>query len=245
MKGSKVLILNLLLTIVSFFGVIISSFAWFTSITSRDAFVNTIFAAELESMISSVKFYMVDKWEHNTLHFDQNNSYTGDSMELKDFNTLGNGYQVLIELELTESFDNVIINATTTSTSYIGTNENELRPTGNKMSNIISFHFFTSLSEEEADGTTYYTINPDPTTHELLQDTTYFVNNTFDGLNQSLELYNANTSGAITKAFIVLDYYDESINYIFSKNITNSTLANLDDTPVSFDVCDFTIGVTQ
>ena len=245
MKGSRVLILNLILTLVSFFGVIISSFAWFTSVMSQEASVGSIFAAELGSIVSEFSYYKVDKWAHNTLHFDKNNSLSGDQITLKDFNSLGNGYQVLIELTFTELSNTLTVTASTGNTSYIGLNENELQPSGNKMSNIISFHVFTSLIEEDADGTTYYLIEPDPTTNKLLEDTTYFVNDTFDGINQNLELYNASTSGATNKLFIVLDYYDESINHIFSKNITNDALTSLNDTPVAFDVCDFSIGASN
>ena len=236
------------LCIFSLLSVFVGAWAWFMAkrsvgVSNDDFAINNIgdvvssvefHTLNQEKEIGGVNYYLFNKTPASTVTIQEGEASQTGSISLGTYSSLDPHHPVLMLFELKGS--NVSISLQTDS-FYI-TDGVELAATNNPLSSVVEFYSFTyssttsdptSLSSrtKTVDGTQYYSLG----TSEFVsgQNNSSFVdinNGEFTGtFNSEVSVFEGSTIG---KEYIgiVVDYYAESLEYIFSHYMGNSLLDN-------------------
>lgn len=214
--------------------------AWY--VTNKEAEANGIVGhiVKNEELIDSVEYFKSNqKDESGNLVF---NTKITSEIEMGSYNIVNEldseGFypQRLIAIHLKKAA-RVKVEATTSATRYLGAEAKDgdewiLKKEGNSLSSVISFY----IPSVSVDGDTI-------TTTFSEEDRKSFVDLDTRELQKNITLSEATM---VDTVYIVMDYFPESIEYIYSINLGNDAALNPDTDPtnphaedVSYDVCDF------
>ena len=212
-----------------------TTYAWFTRVATGSISVTDLVVRSYDT-ISQVAVYPYHVLDENDTQ-PAEGSYTFSKTPLANANLMGN-YSILkqkenallLELTLTDyakSLSSLQLSAHTLATIYLGQLNEEshkliqpLQLTGNSLTSIICFYSFTSLT----DYGTYSSVLPSATLNQN-SDKMSFVSD--KAIIEDLVICDIATQP--NKIYIVLDYDIESIEDIYSANIGNETITQLDN----------------
>jgi hypothetical protein len=219
------------------------SYAWFTKKNSTVNAGETLGqVVDQTKCVDSIKYYKGVSIENNngnrtlTLQEANSNINLGSYDILKD-----DAPQVLLEIDLLQ---NCKIDLVSNATSYLGetkTNDdgtisvvNKLQKEGNSLSSIISFMVI------DESNITFENNNVKSINYTKSNDLS-FVKINSNNLTKDILLSNNYTND---KLYLLLDYYEESIDYIYTLNIGNTALDPTSETNLEHEndisyTCDF------
>lgn len=237
------------LCIFSLLSVFVGAWAWFIAkrsvgVSNDDFKINNIgevvssvefHTLNQEKEIDGVTYYLFNKTPSSTVTIEDGEGTQTGSISLGTYSSLDPHHPVLMLFELNNAAAATI--SLETDSFYI-TDGVELAATNNPLSSVVEFYSFTYSSTRRdptslysrtktVDGTDYYSLG----TSEFIPGTnsSSFVdmnNGEFTGtFNSEVSVYNGSTSG-MEYIGIVVDYYAESLEYIFSHYMGNSLLDN-------------------
>lgn len=205
-------------------------YAWFTHSTPMAA--NHFTVIKDRSLVKKVSFYPY----YNTDLRRIKDTYTFSKTPLLNFkmgkySLINHNYQVLIEVELTEEAytkKSLDLIAFSNAPYFLGELDKksgalieDLKLKDNSLSSIICFYSFTENDIIENDN--YYSLNIN-NTNNINSERKNFVNNFL--LNRVVKISNYSYA---KKLFIILDYDIHLIEYIYSMNLGNPTIFNIDN----------------
>lgn len=230
---------------------IVVCLAWY--VTNKEAYVTGVTGSIVDekSVIESIEYYDVTNRVENN---DYTITYTFGDKSTKNANNLidmgpydpmaiidtANGElfpQKLMVITLKESGD-YTLTADSQATSYLGetikiNDTFVLSETGpNSLTSVIGFYYLNFNEETITDSST--TVN--------LTDEIYFVDIENNEITKNITLGSTNGSN---KIYILFDYYEESIEHIYSLNIGNPALNvedGIEEKLIPYD-CDFKLSV--
>lgn len=220
---------------------IVVCLAWY--VTNKEAYVTGVTGSIVEDnpIIESVEYYEATGKANEGFTFTKMAS--NKSIEMGTYNPLDSASypQRMIAITVREDITSINITAKTRATSYLGStikdaNDNFIlsKDEPNSLTSVIGFYVPTAVS-----------ITEDVATATISQeDEMYFVDADNDSIVFTLDLGTINPINHIV--YIILDYYEDSIEHIYSENIGNSALDYVgeptDDNPHINDIeyeCDF------
>lgn len=266
MKQKYHLISSIISAILTSFLLVCVILAWYTSNTSVTAtgITGSTSMLDPESVgnVSEVYYFDIDSVveENGNKTYEVSNECKGtmlSNISMGKYDALySEAHQILMVIKLKE-LTNYTVTTQTNTVSYLGStikDENGnfiLQAENNPISSVISFVYVNSSEvtfNQEIDSE--YGINF-PTSITTANQEQSFVeynitrNTTFnDNLNQNLTLAeNENTE----YVYIILDYVEEAIEDIYSKNIGNEALNGISEYEGDYITysCDFTISVDK
>lgn len=216
-----------------------TSTAWFASNDTVDAMGMTVSVRDPGKIVGDVTFYNISEI---TLSENKKNNYTFEidnittTPKLDTFSALVALRQILIRIELTGEVDQVDVKAVTTSQGYIGATPSSIKQTDNPLSSVVAIYSASDL--ELTEGNSYVLLGD-----EVEVNVKHFVTKsgaTFaDGTNftDTVNVYSTSDDGD-SAIYIMLDYYEDSLEYILKLINGGGQTAAASGTNVGFS-CDF------
>lgn len=230
-KNSTIILSSLVMLLCAFSLVVTLSYSWFTARLYDEASVTSIVAYD-EKIIDQVSFYQYKKSDtlqpEGVYNFEKTPS---DIKDLGKYSIIGSQYQILIEVTLTEyatSYSSFDVGAKSNASHYLGElDENgdlltELQLNGNSLSSIVCFYAFDQSNiSDEGD---YYSLDLANTSNTSGSKISFVQDSHL--ISDGITMCNFTSTN---KFFIVLDYDLELIEEIYSANLGNENISNMDN----------------
>lgn len=199
---------------------IVVCLAWY--VTNKEASVTGITGSIVEAtpLIEKVEYYEATAKTSTSFTFTKSND--ADSIEMGTYNPLDSELcpQRMIAITLKSGVSSVNISVKSRATSYLGATIKDgegnfilSKDNPNSLTSVIGFYIPTAVSVDD-EGVVTTTIDS--------SDEKYFVNATTDEMITNLDLGDVTPKENVV--YIILDYYEDSIEHIYSENIGNSAL---------------------
>ncbi len=245
--------------IFSLFAVFAGSVAWFTSSQNADNTAGDIAVAQLSTNFSKMSYHAYVDTSDSSYRFTQTESASvstasgnasldsASSVEMEEYTLLDRSHPVLmlfqLSSEVTASEDSPITITFSTSSAYLGETDESgaatqtLTQSGNPLSSVVHFavasYSTSDFTSSVDDSTNSYYVVPEPS--EYVSFVTFSGNT--PSFSQSLTVCEI-TSGSVQYICVVLDYFESSLDYIYSVFLGDTLLE--DDI---YFTCDWTVAV--
>ena len=199
---------------------IVVCLAWY--VTNKEAYVTGVTGSIVEdnSIIEGIEYYEATAQTATSFTFTKLENTSG-TVEMGTYNPLDSASypQRMLAITIREDVTSVVITAKTKAISYLGNTIKDSegnfilsKDEPNSLTSVIGFYIPSAVSI--VDGIATATISED--------DEQYFVNVDDDTMVYTLELGTIKPINNVV--YIILDYYEDSIEHIYSENIGNTAL---------------------
>ncbi len=257
-KTNLKILAGVLMCVFSLFSVFAGSIAWFNVTQAATNNANEMGVSSLSGMfeemtiykclnIDSDGTYQFNQTSWGTLTYDASSEtvttdYEDDTVTecaMGEYSYLSKNHPVLLYIKLADAYTNFSINATTDQ-AYMGDGTYTLTASGNPLSSVIRFYSaassdtLTAGTFTDATSTTYSTYDLSGL-DDLGGFVTFDENGDYASMASTKELFST-TSEAVQYITVVIDYYEDSLEYIYNLFLGELLLNdNLDF------VCDWTV----
>lgn len=199
---------------------IVVCLAWY--VTNKEAYVTGVTASIVEAtpLVESVEYFEATSKTATSFTFTKMNSSSSE-IEMGTYNPLDSELcpQRMIAITLKEGVSAASITAKTRATSYLGATIKDSngdfilsKDNDNSLTSVIGFYIPSAISIEDGSITATISANEEK----------YFVDATTDEMVSVIDLGRVSANNRVI--YIILDYYEDSIEHIYSQNIGNSAL---------------------
>lgn len=222
------------LAIFTLFSAMTASFAWFTGMKAQKNDQSEVIVQDptlIDHVVMRPFYTSQSPLPADTLAFDIDDGHI--TTQLGYFSPLTGGYQTVLEVFLTDyaaGLSNLVLSGHTTAEHYLGElNPDTGRPyqllaaSGNSLTSVMNFTFFTEADWTGSDVITYkyFTVSKSALKSREVSFVTSSMTLNESIVIQDIDMDDVNIPVTNKHFFILLDYDEIQINEIFAANLGN------------------------